>query len=159
MNSLLEKNSVFQNHFIGNKASEIKKNFFLYFFVEIMFAFLLHLLIENFKPEDYCFEIIWCLMFEWIWKDLIFEWLRFCYHSKNYHNWLFNSTAFFVVYKWPLTIEDVVTEWNEIKVFEVLFSKFCRLFREVADKSRLTVKKIFQGQIRTNFSTLTAPLR
>ena len=54
LNSLLEKNSLFQNHFIGKKASEIKKNFF----VEIMFAFLLHLLIENFKPEDYCFEII-----------------------------------------------------------------------------------------------------
>ena len=54
LNSLLEKNSLFQNHFTGKKASEIKKNFF----VEIMFAFLLHLLIENFKPEDYCFEII-----------------------------------------------------------------------------------------------------
>ena len=58
LNSLLGKNSVFQNHFIGNKPSEINKNFFLYFFVEAMFAFLLHLLIENFKPEDYCFEII-----------------------------------------------------------------------------------------------------
>ena len=60
-----------------NKASEIKKKLFLYFFVEVMFAFLLHLLIENFKPEDCCFEIIWCLMFEWIGKDLIFEWLWF----------------------------------------------------------------------------------
>ena len=58
LNSLLEKNSVFQNHFIGNKASEIDKNFFSYFLVEIMFSFLLRLLIENFKPEDYCFEII-----------------------------------------------------------------------------------------------------
>ena len=57
LNSLLGKNSVFQNHFIGNKASEINKNFFLYFFVEIMFAFLLHLLIEKFKPEDYCFAV------------------------------------------------------------------------------------------------------
>ena len=57
LNSLLEKNSEFQNHFTGKKASEIKKILFI-FFVEIMFAFLLHLLIENFKPEDYCFEII-----------------------------------------------------------------------------------------------------
>ena len=38
-----------------------------------MFALLLHLLTENFKPEDYCFEIIWCLMLEWIWKDLVFK--------------------------------------------------------------------------------------
>ena len=46
-NSLLEKNSVFQNHyFIGKKASEIKKNFFLYFLLKL-FVFLLHLLIEN----------------------------------------------------------------------------------------------------------------
>ena len=58
LNSLLGKNSVLQNHFIGNKASEINKNLFLYFFVEIMFASLLHLLIGNFKPEDDCFEII-----------------------------------------------------------------------------------------------------
>ena len=58
LNSLLEKNSLFQNHSIGNKASEINKNFVLYFFVEIMLAFLLHLLIENFKLEDYCFEMI-----------------------------------------------------------------------------------------------------
>ena len=58
LNSLLEKNSLFQNHSIGNKASEFNKNFVLYFFVEIMLAFLLHLLIENFKLEDYCFEMI-----------------------------------------------------------------------------------------------------
>ena len=77
LNSLLGKNSVFQNRFIGNKASEINKNFFLFVFVEIMFAFSLHLLIENFKSEDYYFEIIWCLMSEWIWKDLVFKCLRF----------------------------------------------------------------------------------
>ena len=58
LNLLLGKNSVFQNHFFRNKASEINKNFFLYFFDEIMFGFLLHLLIENFKPEDYCFAMI-----------------------------------------------------------------------------------------------------
>ena len=58
LNFLLGKNSVFQDHFIGNKASEINKNLFLYFSVEIIFAFLLHLLIENFKQEDYCLEII-----------------------------------------------------------------------------------------------------
>ena len=50
-------NSVLQNHFIGNKASEINKNLFC-IFIEIMFAFLLHLLIEKFKPESYCFEKI-----------------------------------------------------------------------------------------------------
>ena len=31
LNSLLEKNSVFQNDFIGNKASEIKKKIFMFF--------------------------------------------------------------------------------------------------------------------------------
>ena len=44
--------------------------------------------------------------------------------GKNYHNWLFNSTALFVVYKWPLTLEDVVTKWNEIKLKCL---KFCSL--------------------------------
>ena len=41
LNLLLGENSVFQNHFIGNKASEINKNLFLYFFVKIIFAFLM----------------------------------------------------------------------------------------------------------------------
>ena len=81
--SLTQINSVLQYHYIGNKASEINKNLFLYFFIEIMFAFLLHLLIENFKPENYCFEIIWCLMFEWIWKDLMLEWQRFWVISNH----------------------------------------------------------------------------
>ena len=39
LNSLLEKNSVFQNHFIGNKASEIKKKLFLYFCLKLCFIF------------------------------------------------------------------------------------------------------------------------
>ena len=115
LNSLLGKNSVFQNHFIGNKASEINKNFFLYFFVEIMFAFLLHLLIENFKPEDYRFEIIWCFHgFERIWSlnGYDFELYRTTFPSKNYRNRLFNSKALFVVYKWPLTIKDVFIKLN-----------------------------------------------
>ena len=75
-----------------------QQKFLFIFFIAIMFAFLLHLLIESFKPEGYCFEIIWCLMFEWIWKDLMFEWLRFWViqatsHSKNYHNRLFNQVT------------------------------------------------------------------
>ena len=129
MNSLLQKNSVFQNHFIRNKACEIKKNFFLYFFVEIMFAFLLHLLIENFKPEDYCFQIVWCLMFEWIWKALIIEWLRFWIISNHVPQqelpyMAIQFTALFVVYKWPLIIEAVVTKWSETKLKCL---KFCSL--------------------------------
>ena len=48
LNSLPEKNSVFQNHFLGNKASEIKKKIFYVFFVEIMFAFLLR---DNLMPD------------------------------------------------------------------------------------------------------------
>ena len=40
LNSLLEKNSVFQNHFIGNKASEIKKYIYFYnFLFKLYFIF------------------------------------------------------------------------------------------------------------------------
>ena len=94
-----------QNHFTGNKASGINKNLFCYFekiekFVEIMFAFFFHLLIENFKPESYRFERnnrIWCL------NGYGFQLYQTMFHNKNYHNRLFNSMALFVVYKWPLT--------------------------------------------------------
>ena len=37
---------------------------------------------------------------------------------------LFNSTALFVVYEWPLTIEDVVIKFDEIKLKCL---KFCSL--------------------------------
>ena len=50
--------------------------------------------------------------------------------TKKYHNRLSNSTTLFVVYKWPLRIETVVIKLNEIKVFEVLFSKFYGLLRK-----------------------------
>ena len=51
LNSLLGKNSVFQNHFIGNKASEINKNFFLYFLLKLclLFCFICYLKILNWK--------------------------------------------------------------------------------------------------------------
>ena len=156
MNSLLEKNSMFQNHFTGNKASEINKNFFLHFFVEILFAFLLHLLIENFKPEHYGFEIIWCLMFEWIWKvwslnGYDFELYQTLFHSKNYHNRLFNSTALFAVYKWPLTIEDVVIKWTEIKLKCL---KFCSLKVEVQIKVDLQWKRFSKIRLGPPFPLL-----
>ena len=38
------------------KQSKWDQQNFFYIFMEIMFAFLLHLLIENFKPESYCLE-------------------------------------------------------------------------------------------------------
>ena len=57
-------------------------------FIEIMFAFLLHLLIKKFKTESYCFERnnrIWC------WNGYDFELYQTTFHKKNYHNRLFNS--------------------------------------------------------------------
>ena len=109
-------------------------------FIEVMFAFLLHFLIDNFKPEIYCFEgnnRIWCL------NGYDSESYQTTFHNNNYQNMLFNSTTLFVVYKWPLRIETVVIKLNEIKVFEVLFSRFCGLLREDIDKSRLRVVKVF----------------
>ena len=105
-----------QNHFIGNKASEINKISFWYFycfywnFVCLFASFA----IENFKLESYCFERnnrIWCL------NGYDFESYQTTSHKKNYHNRLSNSTTFFVVYKWPLRIETVVIKLNEIKVY------------------------------------------
>ena len=43
----------------------------------------------------------------------------------------------------PLKIEIVAIKLNEIKVFEILFSKLCHLLQEGTDKSRLTVVKFF----------------
>ena len=125
-------------------------------FLEIMFVFLLYLLIENFKPKSYCFERnnwIWCL------NGYDFESYQTTFHKKNYRNMLLNSTTLFLVYKWPLWIETAVIKLNEIEVFEVLFSKFCCLLREARDKSRLRVAKVFQGHIRNSFSSPTTVLR
>ena len=82
-------------------------------FIEIMFTFLLHLLIENFKPESYCFERNNGISG---WNGYDFELYHTTFHSKNYHNRLFNSMALFVVYKWPLQIEIAIVRLNEIKV-------------------------------------------
>ena len=60
-----------------------------------------------------------------------------------------------MVYKWPLKIETVAIKLNEIKVFEVLLSKFCGLLREGKDKSRLRAVKVFLGHIRNSFSSPT----
>ena len=119
-----------------------------------MFAFLLHLLIENFKPESYCFKR----------NNRIcrlncnnFESYQTTFHKKNYHKRLFNSTTLFVVYKWHLRIETVVIKLNEIKAPEVLFSEFCNILRENIDKSKLIhrVVKFFQSHIRNSFSSPT----
>ena len=70
-------------------------------FIQIRFAFLLHLRIENFKPESYFFERnnrIWCL------NGYDFKLYQTTFHDKIYHKRLFNSKALFVVYKWPLRI-------------------------------------------------------
>ena len=48
----------------GGKKQVRSTKISLDIFIEIMFGFLLHLLIENFKPERSCFEknnSIWCL--------------------------------------------------------------------------------------------------
>ena len=124
-----------------------------------MFAFSLHLLIENFKPEDCCSEIIWCLNgFERIWSlnGYDFELYQTTFHSKNYHNWLCNSTALFVVYKWPLTIEDVVTKWNEIKLKCL---KFCSLnivdfFARLQTKVDLQLKRFSKVRLGPAFPLL-----
>ena len=117
----------------------------------LLFCFV-YLLIENFKPESYCFERnnrIWCL------NGYDFESYQTKFHKKNYYNRLSNSTTLFVVYKWPLKIETVVIKLNEIKVFEVLLSKFCGLLREGKDKSRLRAVKVFLDHIRNSFSSPT----
>ena len=51
LNSLPEKNSVFQNHFLGNKASEIKKKIFYIFLLKLclLFCFICLLKILNQK--------------------------------------------------------------------------------------------------------------
>ena len=94
------------------------------------------------------FERIWSL------NGYDFKSYQTTFHIKNYHNWLFNSTAFFVVYKWPLTIEDVVTEWNEIKVFEVLFSKFVGFFARLQTKVDLQLKKFSKVRLGPTFLLL-----
>ena len=122
-----------QSHFIGRKQVRSTK-FSFDISIEIMFAFLPHLLIENFKPESHCFKRnnkILCL------NGYDFEPYQTTSHKKNYHNRLSTSTTLFVVYKWPLRTETVVIKLNEIKVFEVLFSKFCTLLRKDIDESRL----------------------
>ena len=63
-------------------------------FIEIMFTFLLHLLIENFKPETIVSKETMGLV---VGMATILSYTTF--HSKNYHNRLFNSMALFVVYK------------------------------------------------------------
>ena len=64
-----------------------------------------------------------------VWMDLKgfdFEWQRLWVISNHvpHQNRLFNSTALFVVHKWPLTIEDVVIKLDEIKLKCL---KFCSL--------------------------------
>ena len=56
--------------------------------------------------------------------------------NRNYHNRLFNSTALFVVYKWPLRIEIFNIKLNEIK-FKCL--KLCFL-NSVAFSARTQIK-------------------
>ena len=93
LNSLLEKIQCFKITLLEKSKWDPQKCRFLCFFIEIMIAFLLDLLIENFKPECYCFEIVWCWKFEWIWKDLMFDFdgynselYQTTFHSKNRHN-------------------------------------------------------------------------
>ena len=41
----------------GGETKQVRSiKIFFDIFIETMFAFLLHLLVENFKPENYCFE-------------------------------------------------------------------------------------------------------
>ena len=97
---------------VGKKGSEINKNFFRYFLWKLCLLFLLHLLVENFKPERYCFErsnSIWCLN---------------GYDFELYQTMFQNKTTLFVVYKWPLRIETTVIKLNEIKLKCL---KFCSL--------------------------------
>ena len=90
-----------------------------------------------------------------VWMATILSHIKPSSTKKNYYNRLSNSTTLFVVYKWPLKIETVVIKLNEIKVFEVLLSKFCGLLREGKDKSRLRAVKVFLGHIRNSFSSPT----
>ena len=60
----------------------------------------------------------------WSLNGYDFELYQTTFPSKNYHNRLFNSTALFVVCKWPFTIKDVVIKWNKIKLKCL---KFCSL--------------------------------
>ena len=79
-------------------------NIFFDNFIEIVYFFV-YLLIENVKLESYCFERnnkIWYL------NGYDFELYQTTFHIKNYNNKLFNSTALFAVYKWPLKTESVV---------------------------------------------------
>ena len=71
-------------------------------------------------------------------------------------NRLFNSTALFVVYKWPLTIEDVVTKWNEIKLKCL---KFCSLnivgfFARLQTKVDLQLKRFSKVRLGPAFPFL-----
>ena len=137
-----------QDYFTGNKASGINKNFFWYFYWNYVFFFA-----SSFKDTEilksYCFERnsrIWYL-----------NSYNLQFHQTTFHNTNnISSKDLFVVYKLPLRIEDMAIKLNEIKVFKVLFSKFCYLFREDLDKSRLTVVKIFYGHISTR---LMVPIR
>ena len=83
-----------------------------------MLAFLLHLLIENFKRESYCLERN---NWELILKGYDFELYQTTFRNKNF-NRLFNSTALFVISKWPLTIQVVVNKSNRIKLKCLKFS-------------------------------------
>ena len=99
------------------------------------------------------FERIWSL------NGYDFELYQTTFHSKNYHNWLFKSTALFVVYKWPLTIEDVVTKWNEIKLKCL---KFCSLnivgfFARLQTKVDLQLKRFSKVRLGPAFPFFTAP--
>ena len=72
-----------------------------------MFAFLIHLLIEKFKPESYYLQINNMV---WQMNSYNFELNQTAFHNKRFHNRLFSSTALFMFYKWPLRIEVAVTK-------------------------------------------------
>ena len=142
-----------QNHFIGNKASEINKIFFWYFYWNYVCFFASFAYWKFYKPESYCFK--WNNRIWWL-NGYDFLSYQTTFHKKIYHNRLSNSTTLFVVYKWPLRIETVVIKLNEIKVFEVLFSKFCTLLRKDIDESRLKLQRFSKVTLGTAFP---APLR
>ena len=72
-----------------------------------MFVFLIHWLIEKFKPESYYLQINNMI---WQMNSYNFELNQTTFHNKRFHNRLFNSMVLFMFYKWPLRIEVVVTK-------------------------------------------------
>ena len=89
----------------GGKTKQVRstKKFFDTF-NETVLAFLLHLFIENFESESYCFERnnrISCL------NGYDFELYQTMFHNK---------TVLFVVYKWILRIETADIKSNGIKL-------------------------------------------